>query len=72
MDDFFEIVEIWGRPEMSADLKIPKDMPRQWWRDNSIPAWYWRRMLDKAPERNIDISNDLLIDMAERRHCCTY
>ena len=66
MQNFSEIIEIWGRPEMSDDLKVPPDMPRQWWRDNSIPAWYWRRMLNKAPERNINISADLLIDIAAR------
>ena len=66
MKNFTEIVETWGRTNMVADLGVPKDMPRQWSRDNSIPAWYWRRLLNKAAERNIAISPDTLIDLAAR------
>jgi hypothetical protein len=63
---FSEIVEKWGRAQMAADLGIPKERTRQMWRDNSIPAWYWKRLLKKAPERNIKVSPDLLIDLAAR------
>ena len=66
MNSFTEIVESWGRSELAFDLKVPKERTRQWSRDNSIAAWYWKDLLSKAPERNIDISGDLLIDIAAR------
>lgn len=67
MNSFTEIVETWGRKEMVVDLGLSnKDQPRQWSRDDSITAKYWRRMLDAAPKRNIHISPDLLIDLAAR------
>ena len=67
VQSFTEIVETWGRKEMAADLNLSnKDMPRQWSRDDSITAKHWKRLLEKAPERNISISPDLLIDLAAR------
>jgi len=66
MESFTKIVEAWGRLEMASDLGVPKDMPRQWSRDDSIAAKYWRELLNKAPARNINISGDLLIDLAKR------
>jgi len=66
MKDFTEIVETWGRTNMVDDLGLPKDMARQWSRDNSIPAWYWRELLSKAPGRNISLSPEILIDLAAR------
>ena len=66
MQDFREIVEAWGRKELASDLGVPKERARQWSRDNSIPQWYWRVLLEKAPKRNIEISPKLLIDLAAR------
>ena len=66
MHSFTEIVETWGRTELAIDLGVPKERARQWSRDNSIPQWYWKGLLSKAPERNIEISPEILIDLAAR------
>jgi len=66
MESFREIVETWGRQQMATDLGVPKERARQWSRDNSIPQWYWKGLLAKAPDRNILVSPELLIDLAAR------
>ena len=66
MQNFTEIVETWGRTELAADLNVPKERVRGWERFNTIPDEYWKKLLSKAPDRNIDISGDLLIELASR------
>ena len=66
VNSFREIVETWGRRQMGLDLGVPKERARQWSRDDSITAKYWKRLLAKAPDRNIDVSPELLIDLAAR------
>lgn len=66
MQSFTEIVESWGRAELAADLGVPKERTRQWSRDDTIHAKYWRGLLEKAPERGIRVSPELLIDLAAR------
>ena len=61
-----KIIEAWGRAQLAVDLDIPKDRVRGWERHDTIPKEYWRELLNKAPERNISISPDLLIDLAAR------
>jgi len=61
-----EIVIKWGRALLAADLDIPEDRVRNWERSDSIPKEYMREMVEKAPERNIQISDELLIDLAAR------
>ncbi len=71
MDSFTEIVQTWGRANMASDLsvpgeQVPEERVRSWERFNTIPDKHWRRLLNKAPARNISISPDLLIDLAAR------
>ena len=66
MLDSREIITTWGRGRLAKDLDIPKERVRSWVRQNSIPVGYWQKLLNKAPERNIHISGDLLIDIAAR------
>ncbi len=66
MESHSEIVHAWGRETLAKDLNVPKERVRAWERFGSIPAEYWRELLNKAPERNIHISGDLLIDIAAR------
>ena len=66
MLDSREIIAIWSRRQLARDLNVPVERVRGWERQNSLPASYWRELLNKAPERNIDISGDLLIDIAAR------
>ena len=66
MKSHSEIVRAWGRDEMAADLDVPKERVRAWERFDCIPDKYWRELLNKAPERDISISPDLLIDLAAR------
>ena len=62
-----EIIRMWGRGQLAADLGIPKERVRGWERWDSLPASYWRELLNKDAERNIDISGDLLIDIAAKK-----
>ncbi len=66
MKSFAEIVKAWGRKNMASDLNIPKERVRGWERFDGIPDEYWQELLDKAPERNIEISPEILIDLAAR------
>ena len=66
MNSYTEIVNTWGVTEMAFDLGVPKERVRGWMRYNMLPPANWRRLLEKAPSRNIDISPDLLIDLAAR------
>lgn len=66
MKSFADLVELWGRNELAGDLGVPKNRVRNWVRHDSIPDVYWRALLNKAPDRGIDISPDLLIDFAAR------
>ena len=61
-----KMIRAWGRAILAFDLGIPLDRVRNWERSNSIPKEYWRELLDKAPERNIKISPEMLIDLAAR------
>ncbi|KKK55593.1 hypothetical protein LCGC14_3073010 [marine sediment metagenome] len=66
MESFTEIVKTWGRADMAKDLGVTEERVRNWERLDSIPDDFFRRLLDKAPKRNIRISPDLLIDLAAR------
>ena len=66
MESYREIVQTWGRQTLASDLNIPEERVRAWERFDSIPAGYWQNMLNKAPERNINISGDLLINIAAK------
>ena len=66
MESHREIVQTWGRQTLASDLDIPEERVRAWERFNSIPAGYWQDLLSKAPERDIDISPELLIELAAR------
>ncbi len=66
MNSNTEIIDQWGRVLLAVDLGIPPDRVRNWERHDSIPKEYWRELLNKAPERNIRISPELLIDLAAR------
>ena len=66
MDSNREIIRTWGIKRLAEDLGIPRERVRGWERWDSLPASYWRELLNKAPERNIHISGDLLIDIAAR------
>jgi DNA-binding transcriptional regulator YiaG len=66
MKSFSEIVRKWGRENLAADLQVPKERVRAWERFDTIPDEYWKEMLATAPQRNIRISPNLLIDLAAR------
>ena len=66
MQSHREIVRAWGREALAADLNIPKERVRAWERFGSIPAEYWQDLLSKAPDRNIEISPEILIRLAAR------
>ena len=66
MESFTEIVRAWGRTKMADDIGVTEERVRNWERLDSIPDDFFRRLLDKAPERNIEISPDLLINLAAR------
>lgn len=66
MQNFTEIIKHWGRDQMAADLGVPKERVRGWERFNKLPQEHWRLLLSKAPERNIAISPDILIDFAAK------
>ena len=51
---------------LASDAGVDVETVRGWRKRDSIPAKYWRELLDKAPKRNIRISPDLLIDLAAR------
>ena len=51
---------------LADDAGVDIEAVRGWRKRDSIPAKYWRELLNKAPERNIRISPDLLIDLAAR------
>ena len=66
MNSHREIVRAWGQGTLAADLNVPKDRVRGWYRNDGIPEEYWRELLNKAPERNISITGELLINLAAR------
>ncbi len=66
MNSFTDIVMVWGREELAADLSVPVERVRGWERFNLIPNKHWQELLNKAPERNIKISPELLIDIAAK------
>ena len=66
MNSYTEIVNTWGVTEMAFDLGVPKERVRGWKRYDTLPPANWKRLLEKAPARNIKISPDLLIDIAAR------
>ena len=51
---------------LADDAGVDIEAARGWRKRDSIPAKYWKVLLNKAPERNIDISGDLLIELASR------
>lgn len=66
MNSFTEIVETWGRRQMGIDIGVTKDRARDWSRCNSIPAKYWKRVLELAPSRNIELTPVLLVELAHK------
>ena len=66
MESQREIVQTWGRQTLASDLGIPEERVRAWERFDSIPAGYWEEMLSKAPDRDIEISPEILIRLAAR------
>lgn len=66
MESHSAIIVAWGRKLMAKDLRVPAERVRGWERQNSLPAGYWKSLLEKAPARNIAISPDLLIDLAAK------
>ena len=66
MESHREIVQTWGRQALASDLEIPEERVRAWERFDNIPAGYWQNMLNKAPDRNIDISPEILIRLAAK------
>ena len=66
MESQREIVQTWGRQTLASDLNVPEERVRAWERFNSIPAGYWKEMLSKTPDRDIDITPETLIRLAAR------
>ena len=66
MQNMAKLIDTWGRAELAKDLGVPKERVRGWRRHDVLPPKYWKRLLEKAPARNIKISPDLLIDIAAR------
>ncbi len=66
MHSFTEIVETWGRKRLVTDLGLPEDMPRQWSRDDSIHAKYWKKLLASPRAWAIGITPEILIELAAR------
>ena len=66
MQNMSELIDVWGRKELANDLDVPKERVRGWRRHDTLPQKYWKRLLEKAPSRNIEISPDLLISLAAR------
>lgn len=67
MKTFRDIISAWpGVDFLAVDIGVGVETVRGWWKRDSIPVKHWKRLLDKAPERNISISPDLLIDLAAR------
>ena len=66
MKSYAEIIRAWGRAEMAADLGVPKERVRSWERFDTFPDEHWKLALELAPTRNIEISPDLLIELAAR------
>ena len=67
MDSFENIICGWpGMDVLASDAGVDVETVRGWRKRDSIPAKYWRELLDKAPKRNIKISPELLIDLAAK------
>ena len=66
MQNISDLIDVWGRAELAHDLGVPKERVRGWRRHDTLPQKYWKRLLKIAPDRNIDISPEMLIDLAER------
>ena len=66
MNTYADIVNAWGRERMASDFDVPKERVRSWERFNTFPVEHWKLALKLAPNRNIEISPDLLIDLAAK------
>ena len=67
MKSFTQVMCAWPSMALLAeDAGVDVEATRGWRKRDSIPSKYWRRLLNKAPERNINISSDLLVDIAAR------
>ena len=66
MDSFTDIIRAWGCERLASDLSVPKERVRSWERFNTFPDEHWKLALKLAPNRNIEISPDLLIDLAAK------
>ena len=67
MDSFTNIVRSWGCEKLASDLGVPKERVRSWERFNTFPDEYWKLAVKLAPTRNIEISLDLLADIADAK-----
>ena len=52
--------------EEKAELKRLKDRIRKWDQLDILPVEHWQALLEIAPSRDIDISPELLIELAAR------
>ena len=67
MNSFTQVMCAWPKISLLADdAGVDIEAVRGWRKRDSIPARYWKKLLDKAPERNIEISPEILIDLAAR------
>lgn len=66
MNTYTEIVVAWGRQQLAEDLGVPPERVRGWERFDKIPSSNWRRMVDLAPTRGVNISPDLLLNIAAK------
>lgn len=67
MNSFEQIINAWPSiGEFANDMGVNVETARGWRKRDSIPAKYWKRLLNKASQRNISISADILVDLAAR------
>lgn len=52
--------------EEKAELQRLKDRVRKWDQLDILPVEHWQTLLEIAPSRDIDISPELLIELAAR------
>ena len=67
MKEFNDIAERWpSRAMFATDLGVKYTTARGWSQRDSIPSAYWRALINAGMRRNIEISPDLLIDLAAK------
>tara|TARA_R110000824_G_scaffold393340_1_gene592451 strand:- start:201 stop:416 length:216 start_codon:yes stop_codon:yes gene_type:complete len=68
MNSYKEIIEQWpSAQEFGTDVGVTGSLARVWKSRNTLPPRHWNLVVEKGQARGIDISLDLLAELAERR-----